>query len=245
MNADREAIISFRGVEKSYDENGVLCGVNLDIPRGEFLTVVGGSGGGKTTLLKMVNGLVRPDAGRVLVGGQDIADMDVVRLRRNIGYVIQGTGLFPHMTVAGNIGYVPSLLGVGRKEARQEAERLLKLLGLEPEMIDRYPSELSGGQQQRVGIARALAAKPEIMLMDEPFGAVDEITRKSLQEEIARLHRELELTIMFVTHDVREALRLGTRVLILNDGGIAQLGTPEEVRNSPADEFVRELMGRT
>ena len=195
-----EPIIRFVDVTKAYDDEAILERFSLDIGRGEFLTIIGSSGCGKTTLLKMINGLLIPDTGTVFVQGQDISKTDLIALRRNIGYAIQGVGLFPHMTVRKNIAYVPSLLN---KQNRQKTEaavaRLVKIVGLDESLLERYPSELSGGQQQRVGIARSLAAAPEILLMDEPFGAVDEITRRMLQDEIMRIHRELGVTIVFIT----------------------------------------------
>lgn len=242
MNSD--TIIRFEHIGKTFGENVVLQDFNLDIHKGEFLTVIGSSGSGKTTMLKLINGLSVPTSGRVLIDGKDISRENQTLLRRNIGYVIQGIGLFPHMKVKANIAYVPNLLNRRDKErTRQAVERLIELVGLEKEMLDRYPSELSGGQRQRVGIARALAANPEILLMDEPFGAVDEITRQMLQNEIARIHRELGVTIVFITHDIKEALKLGSRVLVMDHGKIEQLGTPEEIRLNPATGFVRQLTG--
>ena len=190
----------------------------------------------------MVNGLLTPDAGTIRVMGRDIREMDLIQLRRNIGYAIQGSVLFPHMTVAENIAYVPNLLNK-KDKARTNAAvaKWLAIVGLDEELLQRYPAELSGGQQQRVGIARALAASPEILLMDEPFGAVDEITRASLQQEITRIHRETGITVLFVTHDIGEALRLGTRVLVMADGEIQQYATPEEILRAPATDFVRQL----
>lgn len=238
-----EPIIRFVDVTKAYDDEAILDQFSLDIGKGEFLTIIGSSGCGKTTLLKMINGLLIPDTGTVCVQGQDISKTDLIALRRNIGYAIQGVGLFPHMTVRKNIAYVPSLLN---KQNRQKTEaavaRLVKIVGLDQSLLDRYPSELSGGQQQRVGIARSLAAAPEILLMDEPFGAVDEITRRMLQDEILRIHRELGVTIVFITHDIREALKLGTRVAVMDHGGLVQIDTPENIRNHPATDFVKELV---
>ena len=238
-----DPIIQFVDVTKAYDDEAILERFSLDIGRGEFLTILGSSGCGKTTLLKMINGLLIPDTGTVFVQGQDISKTDLIALRRNIGYAIQGVGLFPHMTVRKNIAYVPSLLN---KQNRQKTEaavaRLVKVVGLDESLLDRYPSELSGGQQQRVGIARSLAAAPEILLMDEPFGAVDEITRRMLQDEILRIHRELGVTIVFITHDIREALKLGTRVAVMDHGGLVQIDTPENIRNQPATDFVKELV---
>lgn len=239
-----DTIIRFEHISKTYGENHILQDFNLDIRKGEFLTVIGSSGSGKTTMLKLINGLSVPTAGRILIDGKDIAQEDQTLLRRNIGYVIQGIGLFPHMTVKANIAYVPNLLNRRDKErTRRAVERLIRVVGLETEMLDRYPSELSGGQRQRVGIARALAANPEILLMDEPFGAVDEITRQLLQNEIARIHQELGVTIVFITHDIKEALKLGSRVLVMDQGRIEQIGMPDEIRRNPATDFVRQLTG--
>lgn len=238
-----DPIIQFVDVTKAYDDEAILERFSLDIGRGEFLTIIGSSGCGKTTLLKMINGLLIPDTGTVFVQGQDISKTDLIALRRNIGYAIQGVGLFPHMTVRKNIAYVPSLLNKQNRQKTEAAvERLVKVVGLDESLLDRYPSELSGGQQQRVGIARSLAAAPEILLMDEPFGAVDEITRRMLQDEILRIHRELGVTIVFITHDIREALKLGTRVAVMDHGGLVQIDTPENIRNQPATDFVKELV---
>ena len=237
-----EPIIEFEHVHKSYGEKTVLGDFSLAVAPGDFVTIVGASGGGKTTVLKMVNGLLTPDAGTIRVMGRDIREMDLIQLRRNIGYAIQGSVLFPHMTVAENIAYVPNLLNK-KDKARTNAAvaKWLAIVGLDEELLQRYPAELSGGQQQRVGIARALAASPEILLMDEPFGAVDEITRASLQQEITRIHRETGITVLFVTHDIGEALRLGTRVLVMADGEIQQYAVPEEILRAPATDFVRQL----
>lgn len=235
-------IIEFEHVRKSYGEKTVLGDFSLTVEPGDFVTIVGASGGGKTTVLKMVNGLLTPDAGTIRVMGRDIREMDLIQLRRNIGYAIQGSVLFPHMTVAENIAYVPNLLNK-KDKARTNAAvaKWLAIVGLDEELLQRYPAELSGGQQQRVGIARALAASPEILLMDEPFGAVDEITRASLQQEITRIHCETGITVLFVTHDIGEALRLGTRVLVMADGEIQQYAVPEEILRAPATDFVRQL----
>ena len=239
---EQTAIIRFEHVDKAYNDNTVLTDFNLDIMQGEFLTVIGSSGSGKTTMLKMINGLLLPDAGTVSVEGNDITKTDLIQLRRNIGYVIQSIGLFPNMNVWKNIAYVPNLLNKQDKERTKAAvKRLMEMMGLDDELAARYPSELSGGQQQRVGIARALAASPYILLMDEPFGAVDEITRHMLQQEIARIHKELSVTIVFITHDIHEALTLGTHVLVMHEGQIQQLGTPDEIKQNPATPYVAEL----
>lgn len=235
--------IRFEHVTKSYGEREILNDFNMEIRRGEFLTIIGSSGSGKTTVLKLINGLISPTFGIIYVDGKDISKEDQTLLRRNIGYVIQGIGLFPHMTVRKNIAYVPGLLNHRDKEkTRRAVEQLIDVVGLEQEMLDRYPSELSGGQRQRVGIARALAANPDILLMDEPFGAVDEITRKMLQNEILRIHEQLGVTIVFITHDIKEALKLGTRVMVMNKGHVEQFDTPDNIRNHPATPFVQELV---
>lgn len=235
-------MIRFEHVNKSFGNEQVLIDFNLEIPEGEFLTVIGRSGCGKTTMLRMINGLHTPDSGRVLVQEKNVAETDLIALRRSIGYVIQNKGLFPHMTVSENITYVPVISGKKDKlENRRLAVRLLKTVGLPEEMADRYPLELSGGQQQRVGIARALAADAKILLMDEPFGALDEITKRAMQNEILSLQKQLHMTIVFITHDIQEAMKLGDRVLVMEKGRIAQLGTPREIQEHPADDFVREL----
>lgn len=240
-----EPIICFEHVFKSFGGQAVLQDFSLEIQPGTFLTVIGRSGCGKTTALKMVNGLTRADSGRVLVQGKDVAQADPVALRRRIGYAIQSVGLFPHMTVEKNVAYVPSIAGMDgwKGQARREkTDALLRQVGLDPALAGRFPSTLSGGQRQRVGIARALAAGPEILLMDEPFGAVDEITRAQLQEEMQRIHRESGITILFVTHDIGEALKLGTRVLVMDQGQVQQCDTPEELVRHPATAFVEALV---
>ncbi|PLT69785.1 glycine/betaine ABC transporter ATP-binding protein [Mediterraneibacter gnavus] len=238
----RIEMIRFEHVNKSFGNEQVLIDFNLEIPEGEFLTVIGRSGCGKTTMLRMINGLHTPDSGRVLVQEKNVAETDLIALRRSIGYVIQNKGLFPHMTVSENITYVPVISGKKDKlENRRLAVRLLKTVGLPEEMADRYPLELSGGQQQRVGIARALAADAKILLMDEPFGALDEITKRAMQNEMLSLQKQLHMTIVFITHDIQEAMKLGDRVLVMEKGRIAQLGTPREIQEHPADDFVREL----
>lgn len=237
------AVIEFRNVTKRYGEHVVLRGFDLSVEEGERIAMIGRSGCGKTTVLKMVNALLVPDEGEVLVNGTEVRQVNQILLRRQIGYVIQNTGLFPHLNVEKNIAYVPSLSHAWTKTQRKhETERLLELVGLEPAMANRYPSELSGGQKQRVGIARALAAQPKILLMDEPFGAVDEITRRSLQEELLRLCGELCLTVLFVTHDIREAMKIGSRVLVMDAGELIQVAVPDEILQAPANGFVRELV---
>lgn len=235
--------IEFKQIKKVYGEKTVIEGFDLTIQRGEFVTVIGSSGCGKTTVLKMVNGLVMPDGGKIFVEGQDISEMDMISLRRNIGYAIQGSVLFPHMTVEENISYVPDLLNKKDKERTKKAvEKWMGIVGLDEDMKERYPAELSGGQQQRVGIARALAASPDILLMDEPFGAVDEITRGQLQTELRQIYEKTGITVMFVTHDISEALKLGTKVLVMDQGKIEQYAEPGELLRAPATEFVGRLV---
>ena len=240
-----DTAIEFKHVKKVYGEKVIIDDFNLKITPGEFLTVVGSSGCGKTTILKMINGLIIPDEGQVLVHNQCTQAVDLIELRRGIGYAIQGSVLFPHMTVAQNIAYVPNLLNKNDKKRTYEAlSKWMKIVGLDEELIHRYPSELSGGQQQRVGIARALAASPDILLMDEPFGAVDEITRSTLQDEILRIHHQENITIIFVTHDINEALKLGSRVMVMDQGKVVQLASPREILEHPKTEFVRKLVQR-
>ena len=235
-------IIRLEHVTKSFDGQKVLDDLSLSVNEGEFLTVIGRSGCGKTTMLRLINGLQKPDSGKVYVEGEDVDNTDLIALRRRIGYVIQNKGLFPHMTVEKNISYVPVISGKKNKEENhRQALRLLKLAGLEESMAGRYPSELSGGQQQRVGIARALASDAKILLMDEPFGALDEITNRAIQAEVLSLQAQLHMTIVFITHDIREAMKLGDRVLVMEQGKIAQLDTPEMILRCPADDFVRDL----
>lgn len=237
-----ENIIVLENISKNYGDTLVLSHFNLEIKTGEFVTIVGSSGCGKTTVLKLINGLLVPDAGRIIIQGKDIAQEDQTLLRRRIGYVIQGIGLFPHMNIKDNISYVPKLIKMDRAEIDMRVTELMELIGLEPEILKRYPKQLSGGQKQRIGIARALAAKPDIMLMDEPFGAVDEITRKTLQEELLKIQRATGITVLFVTHDIREALKLGDKVLVMNKGNIEQFEAPDLIRHSPKTDFVRRLI---
>ncbi len=237
------SIISLEHVDKSFGKTQVLKDFSLAIEEGEFLTVIGRSGCGKTTMLKLINGLLMPEGGDVIVEGKNLKNTDLIALRRSIGYVIQNKGLFPHMTVEKNITYVPVISGKKkRSENHQLALNLMDIVGLDPVMLSRYPAELSGGQQQRVGIARALAANPHILLMDEPFGALDEITRQTMQDEILKLQKELNLTIVFITHDIREAMKLGDRVLVMDGGEAVQHDVPEEILKNPANDFVRELI---
>ena len=237
--------IAFKNVSKTFPSAGypAVNDVSLTVNEGEFVTILGSSGCGKTTLLKMVNRLYEPDSGSIVLFGEDISSVDVVKVRRRIGYVIQQIGLFPHYTVGDNIATVPKLLQWDKAKIDARVDELLTLVGLEPkEFRDRYPAQLSGGQQQRVGLARALAVDPKIMLMDEPFGAVDSITREKLQDELVRLHKETGKTFLFVTHDIEEAFKLGDRVLIMNEGTIRQFDTPEAIIRHPADPFVQSLV---
>lgn len=216
--------------------------LSLRVAEGETLVLLGGSGCGKTTTLKMINRLVEPTSGRIRVAGEDTAEIDPVQLRRRIGYVFQGIGLFPHVNVAGNISAVPRLLGRDPAWIDQRVDELLELMGLPPdEYRGRYPRELSGGQQQRVGVARALAAEPRVMLMDEPFGALDPITRDSLQTEMKTIRRRLQLTIVMVTHDMTEALLMADRIAVMEAGQIVQIGSPHELMTAPKTPFVQQL----
>ena len=229
------AVITFRNVSKSYGGAEAVRDLSLSIEAGEFITVLGASGGGKTTFLKMINGLVEPTSGEITVLGESLKTADLVQLRRKIGYAIQGSVLFPHLTVEENIAYVPNLWNKSDKARTKKAvAKWMAIVGLAGELGERYPAELSGGQQQ--------AASPELLLMDEPFGAVDALLRRQLQDEIRAIHARGDLTIVFVTHDVEEALRLGTRVLILKDGCIEQFAAPEEIEAHPATDFVRQLV---
>lgn len=240
----RMEMIRLEHVTKSFGRYKALDDVSIVVEEGEFLTVIGRSGCGKTTMLRVINGLQKPDSGKVYAVGEDVGEADLIRLRRKIGYVIQNKGLFPHMTVEKNIIYVPVISGQkDKRQNRKLAEELIGLVGLEREMLDRYPEELSGGQQQRVGIARALASRPKLLLMDEPFGALDEITKRAMQNELLALQKKLGMTVVFITHDIREAMKLGDRVLVMEQGKIAQCDTPENVKKNPADEFVKELIG--
>jgi osmoprotectant transport system ATP-binding protein len=240
------AEIVFDHVTKRYAGRGVAAvdDLSLEIPAGAFCVLVGPSGGGKTTALKLVNRLIPFDSGEIRIDGRSIVDLPLTELRRGIGYVIQQIGLFPHMTIGENIGTVPRLLGWPKAKIRARTSELLALVGLELEDANRYPAQLSGGQRQRVGLARALAADPPLLLMDEPFGALDPITRLRLQTELLRLHREVGKTVIFVTHDIDEAIRMGDRIAILREGGVlAQYDTPDAILAHPADDFVKQFIG--
>lgn len=238
-------IIRFENVTKIYgNEKPVIDKLNLSINKGEFVTLIGPSGCGKTTLLKLINGLLKPQSGNIFVKGKEINQWSSIELRRNIGYVIQQVGLFPHMTVGDNISYVLNIKNISKNIREDKAKELLKLVRLDKEHLNRYPRELSGGQRQRVGVARALAADPDIILMDEPLGAVDEISRRALQDELLRIYNQLKKTIIFVTHDIGEAIKLGTKIILFNNGKIEQEGTKEEMMFSPKTQFVKEFFGQ-
>ncbi len=238
-------MIEFADVTKRFPDGTVAVeGFSIVMPARRTTVLVGSSGSGKTTLLRMINRMVDPTAGVISIDGEDVAGRDPVRLRRSIGYVMQNSGLMPHFTVAENIATVPVLEGTSRREDRRRALDLMQTVGLDEGMADRYPSQLSGGQQQRVGVARGLAADPNIRLMDEPFGAVDPIVRSELQQEVIRLQRELDKTVVFVTHDIDEAFLLGDQVVILEKGAqIAQVGSPSEIIEDPASGFVESFIG--
>jgi osmoprotectant transport system ATP-binding protein len=238
-------MIEFHHVRKQYPDGTLAIeDFSLVVPSQTTTVLVGSSGCGKTTLMRMINRMVDPTSGRIEIDGTDIATQDAVRLRRSIGYVMQNSGLLPHRKVVDNIATVPRLTGVDKRTAREGALRLMDTVGLDRSMADRYPSQLSGGQQQRVGVARGLAVDPNILLMDEPFGAVDPLVRDDLQQELIRLRTQLDKTVVFVTHDIDEAFLLGDQVVILEKGGrIAQQGTPQEILSNPANDFVRDFVG--
>lgn len=238
-------VIEFRGVSKQFPDGTLAVDeFSLVIPSRQFTVFVGSSGCGKTTILRMINRMVEPSAGEILIDGDNIANSDAVKLRRSIGYVMQQSGLLPHRKVVDNVATVPMLTGVPKSQARDSARELIARVGLDSSLADRYPAQLSGGQQQRVGVARALAVDPNILLMDEPFGAVDPLVRAELQTEIMRLQKELDKTVVFVTHDIDEAFLLGDQVVIFSKGGIiAQQGTPAEILANPASDFVAEFIG--
>jgi len=246
VDATGAATIQLLDVGKRYRDGTVaVADLTLEIPAGELVVLVGPSGCGKSTVLRMINRLIPPSSGRILINGEDISQDDPVALRRRIGYVIQNVGLFPHQTVRQNIATVPGLLGWSTAAIRSRVDELMELIGLDPAThAKRYPHELSGGQRQRVGLARALAADPAVLLMDEPFSAVDPIVRTRLQEEFLRLQQQVRKTIVFVTHDVDEAVRLGDRIAVLSQGGkLEQYAPPAEVLKAPASPFVAEFVG--
>jgi len=238
-------MIEFKNVKKTFKETTVLKEMNLTINKGELVVFIGPSGCGKTTSLKMINRLIEPTEGTIIVDGQDTRKMDPIELRRQMGYVIQQTGLFPHMTIRENIQLIAGLEGHAEQDMDARTEHLLRMVGLDPDQfIDRYPSELSGGQQQRIGFARALMNDPEVILMDEPFSALDPVTRNDLQEELFNLQEEVKKTIVFVTHDMDEAIKLADRICIMRDGEIVQFDTPEQILRNPKDEYVESFIGK-
>ncbi len=241
----KQPAIEFVNVSKKFENSdyNAVDHVSLTIEEGELITILGSSGSGKTTLLKLINRLYDPNEGTIRIFGEDIFATDVVKLRRGIGYVIQQVGLFPHMTIYENIATVPRLLKWNEEKIRGRVDELLNLAGLEPaEYKKRFPSQLSGGQQQRVGLVRALAVDPQVMLLDEPFGAIDAITRLSLQNELIKIHGGLKKTFIFVTHDINEAFKLGSRVMVMNKGKVLQFDTPRQIVKQPADPFVASLI---
>lgn len=238
-------MIQFESITKTYKTKQVLSDISLKIDKGSLVAIIGESGCGKTTLLKMINRLVKITTGTIRIEGKDIQEMDEVALRRNIGYVIQQTGLFPHMTVRENIELIPKLQKVKPIELAKNTSRLMQMVGLDcEEFLDRYPIELSGGQQQRVGVARSFATDPDIILMDEPFSALDPITRSDLQDELMELQSKLKKTIVFVTHDMDEAVKIADKICIMRDGKVLQYDTPENILKNPQDEFVSNFVGR-
>jgi osmoprotectant transport system ATP-binding protein len=244
MPGERGATVEFRDITKRYADQVAVDRLSFTVPAGKICILVGPSGSGKTTSLKMVNRLIEPTSGTILIDGHDLMQEDPVQLRRRIGYVIQQVGLFPHQTIAENVATVPRLLGWSRGRIDARVIELLALVGLDPgRYAKRYPAQLSGGERQRAGVARALAAEPPVMLMDEPFGAVDPIVRDHLQSELLRIQRELGTTILFVTHDIDEAIRLGDRVAIMRDGRLIQYAPPGELLAHPVDDFVAQFTG--
>lgn len=238
-------MVSFKAITKSYKNHVVVKNLSLEVEKGEFLVLIGPSGCGKTTTLKMVNRLIEPTSGDILVDGKNVREMDPVTLRRKIGYVIQQIGLFPNMTVEQNIDLVPRLLGWDAAKRKARVRELLEMLNMDPDIYaNRYPNQLSGGQQQRIGVIRALAAEPPLILMDEPFGATDPIARELLQDELKSLQSRLHKTIIFVTHDMDEALKLADRIVIMKDGEIVQVATPEHLLRFPANDFVASFVGK-
>lgn len=238
-------MIEFKRVTKKYGKEAVVTNISFTIEKGSLVVLIGPSGCGKTTLLKMINRLIAPTSGDILINGQSIFDQDEIELRRNIGYVIQQTGLFPHMTVRENIEVVPRLQKKQKENIAQKSIELMKMIGLEPDVyLDRYPFQLSGGQQQRIGVARAFACDPDVILMDEPFSALDPITRLQLQDELAELQGKLRKTIVFVTHDMDEAVKIADKICLIHEGVIAQYDTVEDMMKNPAGEYVAEFIGK-
>ena len=237
-------MVSFQNVYKSYDaQNYVISDLTLNIQKGEIVALLGPSGCGKTTLLKMINRLHQQDKGKIYIKNRLIEDWDVIELRRGIGYVIQSTGLFPHLSIEKNISYVLEIMGIAETSRKKRAAELIEMVGLDITYLAKLPKELSGGQKQRVGVARALAADPELILMDEPFGAVDALVRKNLQDEVKRLFKNLNKTIVFVTHDIEEAFHMATRIVLLNNGKVEQEGTKEDLIFGPKNDYVSSFFG--
>lgn len=238
-------MIEFKGINKIFKNNIVLYDINLKLEEGNIIVFVGPSGCGKTTTVKMINRLIKPTSGQVLINGEDISNKNVIELRRNIGYVIQQTGLFPHMTIKENIGIVAKMQKMSSKEIEEKTRELMEMVGLDYEKFaNRYPAELSGGQQQRVGIARALITNPDIILMDEPFSALDPITRSQLQDELLNIQTQFKKTIIFVTHDMDEAIKIADKICIMGKGRIIQYDDPETILKNPANEFVSDFVGK-
>jgi len=237
-------MIRFEQITKKYDQQSVVSNISFEIQKGELVVLIGESGCGKTTLLKIINRLIKPTSGNVFINEENILESDVIELRRNIGYVIQQTGLFPHMTVRENIGIIPRLQKKDKSTILNRSIALMEMVGLDPEQyLDRYPFQLSGGQQQRVGVARAFACDPDVILMDEPFSALDPLTRIQLQDELVELQSKLRKTIVFVTHDMDEAIKIADKICLIDKGNIVQYDTVEEIMKNPANEFVSEFIG--
>lgn len=238
-------MIRFEQISKRFKTHEVLKNINISIDQGQLVAVIGESGCGKTTLLKMINRLIKPTSGNIFINGKNIESLNEFSLRRQIGYVIQQTGLFPHMTVRENIELIPKLQKNDREKIAQNTQKLMQMVGLDSDTyLDRYPTELSGGQQQRVGVARAFATDPEIILMDEPFSALDPITRSDLQDELLHLQAKLKKTIVFVTHDMDEAIKIADNICIMRDGQVLQFDTPEDILKNPVDDFVSNFVGK-
>lgn len=238
-------MIEFKNISKGYKNKKILKGINLNIEKGKLITIIGESGCGKTTLLKMINRLIKPSSGAIYIDGKNIKSIDEVILRRNIGYVIQQTGLFPHMTIRENIELIPKMQKIDNDKILENTKKLMQMVGLKSEeFLDRYPTELSGGQQQRVGVARAFANNPDIILMDEPFSALDPMTRSDLQDELVELQSKLKKTIVFVTHDMDEAIKISDMICIMKDGEMLQYDTPENILKNPVNDFVSNFVGK-
>lgn len=239
-----DCMIKFENITKKFKNTTVISNMNLEIKEGELVAFIGKSGCGKTTTLKMINRLVKPTSGKLLIHGEDVLKADIIKLRRKMGYVIQQTGLFPHMTIRENIELIPKLEKIEKEKIAQKTMELLEMVGMDESYLNRYPSELSGGQQQRIGVARAFALDPEVILMDEPFSALDPLTREALQDELIDLQSKVKKTIVFVTHDMDEAVRIADRICIMNEGKIVQYDTPETILKNPVSDFVSEFVGK-